>query len=194
MLVFHDVSESARAAARSCPTRRATTRSPASINRREFERAPQRGARSARARETVSYALLLPRPRPVQDRQRHLRPQRRRPRCSSRSRALLQTTMRATDTLARLGGDEFGVLLADCALDAGASASPSTLRETIRDYRFVWEERAFERRRAASAWCRSPATAKTSRAVLSAADVACYAAKDAGPQPRPHLPARTTST
>ena len=40
--------------------------------------------------------------------------------------SVLQTRVRTTDTLARLGGDEFGVLLQDCTLEHGGSASPRT--------------------------------------------------------------------
>ena len=35
--------------------------------------------------------------------------------------SVVQTRMRATDTLARLGGDEFGVLLQDCTLETRAA-------------------------------------------------------------------------
>ena len=50
---------------------------------------------------------------------------------------LLQTRVRASDTIARLGGDEFGVLLESCTLEQ-ATRIAEGVRQAIRDYRFVW--------------------------------------------------------
>ena len=49
---------------------------------------------------------------------------------------LLQTRVRASDTIARLGGDEFGVLLEGCTLEQ-ATRIAEGVRQAIRDYRFV---------------------------------------------------------
>ena len=55
----------------------------------------------------------------------------------------MQTRIRTTDTLARLGGDEFGVLLEDCNLET-AQRIAEDLRQGIRDFRFVWEQRVMK--------------------------------------------------
>ncbi len=49
---------------------------------------------------------------------------------------LLQTRVRASDTIARLGGDEFGVLLEGCTLEQ-ATRIAEGVRQAIRDFRFV---------------------------------------------------------
>jgi diguanylate cyclase (GGDEF)-like protein len=92
--------------------------------------------------------------------------------------ALLKTKIRWRDTLARLGGDEFGVLLESCSLDE-ALRMADQLRETIRNYKFVWEERTF---RLGCSVGVVPITGDSEdvAALLSAADSACAAAKEAG--------------
>ena len=52
----------------------------------------------------------------------------------------LREAVRETDTLARLGGDEFGVLLQDCTLEM-AGGIAENLRQAIREFRFVWQDR-----------------------------------------------------
>jgi diguanylate cyclase (GGDEF)-like protein len=92
--------------------------------------------------------------------------------------ALLKSRLRDRDTLARLGGDEFGVILGECPLDQALRIA-NELREIIQDYRYSWGTRLF--RIGASIGvvpitcaCADPAY------VLSAADNACYAAKEQG--------------
>jgi diguanylate cyclase (GGDEF)-like protein len=91
---------------------------------------------------------------------------------------LLKTKIRWRDTLARLGGDEFGVLLESCSLEE-ALRMADLLRETIRAYKFVWEERTF---RLSCSVGVVPITGDSEdiAALLSAADSACAAAKEAG--------------
>ena len=52
---------------------------------------------------------------------------------------VLQSRVRSGDTLARLGGDEFGILLQNCPLDQALRVA-ETLRQAIRDYRFIWQD------------------------------------------------------
>ena len=52
---------------------------------------------------------------------------------------LLQTRIRAADTLARLGGDEFGILLQNCDLEV-ATRIAEGVRQAIRDFRFSWRD------------------------------------------------------
>ena len=80
--------------------------------------------------------------------------------------------------MARLGGDEFGVLLESCSLDE-AMKTAEDLRETVKEFRFVWEDRTF---RLGVSIGIVPISSENQdvAALLSAADSACAAAKDAG--------------
>jgi diguanylate cyclase (GGDEF)-like protein len=51
--------------------------------------------------------------------------------------SLLQTRVRASDTIARLGGDEFGLLLERCSLEQAERVADS-IRQAIHGYRFLW--------------------------------------------------------
>ena len=90
----------------------------------------------------------------------------------------LRSRVRPDDVLARLGGDEFGVLLHSCAL-AEVEAVIEGLREAICDYRFAWDGRSFALGASIGVVQVSGDTASVT-AALSAADAACYAAKDRG--------------
>jgi diguanylate cyclase (GGDEF)-like protein/PAS domain S-box-containing protein len=92
--------------------------------------------------------------------------------------AHLQTRVRETDTLARLGGDEFGILLEHCPIEQ-ASETAETLREVVKKFRFAWEEKVFEIGASIGV---VPITIDSGSIVdvLSAADSACYVAKDLG--------------
>jgi len=98
--------------------------------------------------------------------------------------AMLQNKTRGTDTLARLGGDEFGVLLINCNLQQADSIA-ETLRKKIKDFYFEWEDRQFDITVSIGG---VPITAESHSLaeVLSAADVACYIAKEKG-RNRVHL-------
>jgi diguanylate cyclase (GGDEF)-like protein/PAS domain S-box-containing protein len=89
----------------------------------------------------------------------------------------LRSGVRTNDTLARLGGDEFAVLLRQCPLDA-ATRVADTLRRTVEAFRFVWGDRAFPI--GASIGVVACGHAQTLADVLSAADSACYIAKEKG--------------
>jgi diguanylate cyclase (GGDEF)-like protein/PAS domain S-box-containing protein len=90
----------------------------------------------------------------------------------------LLTRVRDTDTVARLGGDEFGVLLERCSLDEAQNIADG-LRHAVRDFRFVWDERVYEV--GVSIGLVPIVTESGSLTdVLSAADSACYVAKDHG--------------
>ncbi len=92
--------------------------------------------------------------------------------------ATLQSRIRETDTIARLGGDEFGVLFQHCGVDVAKRIAESLLAR-VKESRFVWKDLAFD------VGASIGLVAITSRdhsiaEIMSAADVACYAAKDAG--------------
>ena len=119
------------------------------INRREFDTRLQSAVLSAQTGE-ASHALLyvdLDQFKVVNDTCGHQAGDR----LLRDVTGLLQTRVRAADTLARLGGDEFGMLLQSCTLEQ-ATRIAEAVRQSLHDYRFVW----------------------------GAADIACYAAKEGG--------------
>jgi diguanylate cyclase (GGDEF)-like protein/PAS domain S-box-containing protein len=92
--------------------------------------------------------------------------------------ALLRTKLRTRDTLARLGGDEFGVLLDHCAA-AEAKRVANTLREVLEGFRFGWQDKSFTIG-VSIGLVPIVEPGETLSSVFSAADAACYAAKDMG--------------
>ncbi len=91
---------------------------------------------------------------------------------------LLSQEVRERDTLARLGGDEFALLLDNCPLGKALEIAES-LVASVRDYRFVWNERIFDIG-VSIGLAPIGGQAETAETLLSHADVACYAAKDLG--------------
>lgn len=91
--------------------------------------------------------------------------------------ALLQTKIPENQTLARLGGDEFGVLLEGYDIHAALKVAEA-LRKTISEFRFVWENKIFPL--GASIGAVEIDQHFDKYAALSAADTACFAAKEAG--------------
>jgi len=92
--------------------------------------------------------------------------------------SLLQTRVRASDTIARLGGDEFGLLLERCSLEQAERVADS-IRQAIHGYRFLWGANSLSVG-ASIGVVRIMRETTSAAAVLSAADIACYAAKDGG--------------
>ncbi|WP_018873696.1 EAL domain-containing protein [Thioalkalivibrio sp. ALJ16] len=90
----------------------------------------------------------------------------------------LRHQIREDDTLARLGGDEFGLLLRHCPLERARTIAGNIL-ETVRDLRFAWEGRRFDVGVSIGLVPVAPPV-PTLPEVLSQADSACYAAKEAG--------------
>lgn len=91
---------------------------------------------------------------------------------------LLKVKVRGSDTLARLGGDEFGVLLENCPSEKAQSIAQELL-DTIKDFRFDWEEKTFSVGVSIGLVEITEDSGSAAR-MLSAADTACYAAKDMG--------------
>jgi len=91
---------------------------------------------------------------------------------------VLRAKVRRRDTLARLGGDEFGVLMEHCALRQ-AERVANTLRKTVEEFRFSWESKTFS---VGVSIGLVPVTSESDSVAgaLSAADTACYVAKDQG--------------
>jgi diguanylate cyclase (GGDEF)-like protein/PAS domain S-box-containing protein len=91
---------------------------------------------------------------------------------------LLQTRVRASDTLARLGGDEFGMLLESCTLDQATRIAES-VRQSLHEYRFVWGASTLSVG-ASVGVVEIKSDTENVASVMSAADIACYAAKEGG--------------
>lgn len=92
--------------------------------------------------------------------------------------AHLRTLVRDSDSIARLGGDEFGVLLEDCDLKAARMLAMKLLN-AIREFRFMWQGRVFEI--GVSIGVAPILGISGGRGeILSAADAACYVAKELG--------------
>lgn len=91
---------------------------------------------------------------------------------------LLRERLRSGDVLARLGGDEFGVIYLHCPVDK-ARQMAEILRSAIQEFRFSWEGKTFA---IGVSIGLVPIDAEEIHLanLLSAADTACYAAKESG--------------
>ncbi len=92
--------------------------------------------------------------------------------------ASLGSSLRKADLLARLGGDEFGILLESCDAEH-ALAIANNLRQIVEDFRFGWKTLSFKIGVSIGIAAISGNEAKASE-ILSAADAACYIAKENG--------------
>jgi diguanylate cyclase (GGDEF)-like protein len=145
-------------------------------NRRQFELALARQLESARANDQRHAVLYvdLDQFKVVNDTCGHLAG-------DALLRQLAQVLagkMRRADTLARLGGDEFGVLLEGCDL-LHAQRIAAQLLTAIRAFRFAWQGRVFTLG-ASIGVAALTSDSRDVESVLSAADTACYLAKDKG--------------
>ncbi|HID48465.1 MAG TPA: EAL domain-containing protein [Chromatiales bacterium] len=91
---------------------------------------------------------------------------------------LMKPHVRGSDVLARLGGDEFGVVLLDCDMDHAVKVA-EILRKTIEDFVFVWREQSYRLGVSIGVVEITEHNPDINR-ILSAADMACYAAKESG--------------
>jgi diguanylate cyclase (GGDEF)-like protein/PAS domain S-box-containing protein len=146
------------------------------INRREFERRLEHCLTTAReqGRLHALFYLDLDEFKVVNDTCGHLAGDE----MLKQVTALLRSHLRKTDTLARLGGDEFGVLLEDVTLEAARELG-DRLRLAVKQYRFAWQERIFEIGVSIGLVPLTPDSDELAQ-VLSAADAACYVAKEGG--------------
>jgi diguanylate cyclase (GGDEF)-like protein/PAS domain S-box-containing protein len=90
----------------------------------------------------------------------------------------IRGAVRNTDTLGRLGGDEFGLLLAACTA-ATALTIAEKIRTDLAELRFWWQDRMFVVGVSIGVVTLDRTFGSVAE-VLSAADSACYLAKDAG--------------
>lgn len=90
----------------------------------------------------------------------------------------LHSIVREGDTLARLGGDEFGVLLENCSLEH-AKVLAEKMLNAVRNFRFVRDSRAFSVGVSIGMVVIDEFSLDLD-SVMSAADMACYEAKERG--------------
>ena len=91
---------------------------------------------------------------------------------------LLKGNLRERDTLARLGGDEFALLLENCSIQ-DALVVADTFRTEVQRFRFKWGDRIFAIGMSVGMVAINQ-DSSTAASLLSAADAACYVAKDRG--------------
>jgi diguanylate cyclase (GGDEF)-like protein/PAS domain S-box-containing protein len=175
VIVFHDVTKERRLK-RALSYQASHDALTGLINRREFDNRLHASVLSAQRGEG-SYALLyidLDQFKVVNDTCGHQAGDR----LLRDVTGLLQTRVRASDTIARLGGDEFGVLLEGCTLEQ-ATRIAEGVRQAIRDYRFMWGASTLSVGASVGVVQITEDTQNVA-SVMSAADIACYAAKDEG--------------
>jgi len=175
IVVFHDVSQ-IRAMAQQLIWQASHDALTGLVNRREFERRLTELIETAKSqrREHALLFMDLDNFKAVNDTCGH----------SAGDELLRQLTaimlsrMRGSDTLARLGGDEFGALLEACPLDQSLRIA-NAMRETVREFRFVWEGKTFS---VGVSIGLVPITADSEDGVrvLAVADACCYEAKNRG--------------
>jgi len=176
VMVFHDVSKERRLH-RALHYQASHDALTGLINRREFENRLTAAVENARQDGGGRHALLyldLDQFKLVNDTCGHPAGDQ----LLKQITGVLQSRVRSGDTLARLGGDEFGILLQSCSLDQALRIAES-LRQAIRDFRFIWQDGVLEVG-VSIGIVEITNDTPTVANVMSAADVACYSAKDLG--------------
>lgn len=174
-VIFHDVSE-LRGLAREMSYQASHDALTGLVNRAELERRLDEALTSARGEgvgHVVAY-LDLDRFKQVNDSCGHIAGDN----LLREIGALLKQRVRDSDTVARVGGDEFAMLLAGCPLDKARQIADDVCR-AVREYRFTWQERAFDIGVSIGLVEVGPESGSPED-VLSAADSACYVAKQKG--------------
>ena len=175
VLVFHDVTE-LRGLAKKMSYQATHDSLTGLINRREFEHRINQAlevACSEGTRHTLCY-MDLDNFKVVNDTCGH----------TAGDELLKQLTvrlrmeLREADTLARLGGDEFGILLEGCSIES-AHEPAEQLRRIVDEFRFLWNDKPF-RVGASIGLVAITADSGSMTDVMSAADSACYVAKENG--------------
>jgi len=90
----------------------------------------------------------------------------------------LKSIIRETDTFARLGGDEFGLLLESCPIEK-ATMLAEEVRKKVESFRFHWDNKTFKVGISIGIVTITKTSGST-KEIQSAADTACYMAKEQG--------------
>jgi len=175
VLVFHDVTE-LRGLTKKMSYQATHDALTGLINRREFENRINQAldhSRTSNIRHALCY-IDLDNFKVVNDTSGHIAGDE----LLKQLTIKLRMELREADTLARLGGDEFGILLEGCSIEH-AHEPAEKIRRIVEDFRFVWDNQAF-RIGASIGLVQISAESGTLTDVLSAADSACYVAKEQG--------------
>ena len=175
IVVFHDISQ-IRAMAQQLIWQASHDALTGLVNRREFERRLEALLETARSkgREHALMFMDLDNFKAVNDTCGHTAGDE----LLRQLTAVMLSRMRATDTLARLGGDEFGALLESCPPDQALRIAHA-VRETVREFRFVWENKTFSVGVSIGLVPVHAGSVDIDR-LLALADACCYEAKNKG--------------
>jgi diguanylate cyclase (GGDEF)-like protein/PAS domain S-box-containing protein len=175
VVVFHDVGE-IRGLTRRMSYQATHDPLTGLINRREFERRLDEAMDDAHAEEAVHmlFYMDLDRFKAVNDSCGHLAGDNMLREVAS----LIREQVRDSDFVGRLGGDEFGALLIGCPIDKARQLA-SDICNAVADYRFVWKDKIFNIG-ISIGLVEISHVSGTLQDVMSAADSACYVAKQEG--------------
>ncbi len=173
VVLLHDVTE-LRGIARQMSYQASHDALTGLVNRREFERRLQDGMELARsgAQTHVMCYLDLDRFKAVNDTSGHLAGDN----MLREIAALVKEAVRDSDTVARIGGDEFALLLSGCPLEKAIQIAED-VTTAIRDFRFIWKDRIFTVG-VSIGLVEIGRESSSVEDVMSAADSACYVAKN----------------
>lgn len=175
VVVIHDVSE-IRGLTRQMSYHAAHDALTGLINRREFERRLEEAMNSAHTEEAVHILCYmdLDRFKAVNDSCGHIAGDNMLREVAN----LIKEQVRDSDFVARLGGDEFGTLLIGCPLEK-AQQIAADICNAVAGYRFVWQDKIFNIGISIGLVEVSNSSGSL-QDVMSAADSACYVAKQRG--------------
>ena len=175
VMVIHDVSE-LRGLTRQMSYQATHDPLTGLINRREFERRLDEAMDTAHAEEAVHmlFYMDLDRFKAVNDSCGHLAGDN----MLREVATLIKDEVRDSDYVGRLGGDEFGALLIGCPIDKARQIAQD-ICNAIAAYRFVWKDKIFNIGISIGLVEISHVSGSL-QDVMSAADSACYVAKQEG--------------
>ena len=175
VVVFHDVGE-IRGLTRQMSYQATHDALTGLINRHEFERRLDEAMDAAHAEESVHmlFYMDLDRFKAVNDSCGHVAGDN----MLREVAMLIKEQVRESDFVGRLGGDEFGALLIGCPIDKARQIA-NDICNAIADYRFVWKDKIFNIGISIGLVEISHISGSI-QDVMSAADSACYVAKQQG--------------
>jgi len=175
VVVIHDVSE-IRGLTRQMSYQATHDPLTGLVNRREFERRVQ-DAIDGSAGSEFSHMLFymdLDRFKAVNDSCGHLAGDN----LLREVATLIKQQVRESDSIGRLGGDEFGALLNRCPIEKARQIA-ADICNAVADYRFVWQDKIFNIGISVGL-VEITRSSGSLQDVISAADSACYVAKQRG--------------
>ncbi len=175
VVVFHDVSE-IRGLTRQMSYQATHDPLTGQINRHEFERRLDEAMDSAHSEEAVHmlFYMDLDRFKAVNDSCGHLAGDN----MLKEVAGLIKEQVRDSDIVGRLGGDEFGAILIGCPIEKARQIA-TDICNAVADYRFVWKDKIFNIG-ISIGLVQITHVSGTIQDVMSAADSACYVAKQQG--------------